>query len=308
MSEQDITETMKSFYGNYSFPGKRPPDRDGLLLLRKFSECVKQLSAKKDAIRVLDAGCGTGNTTTGLAGKFTHAEFLGVDISDASLKIAAESAEKAGIHNVKFMRQNLLEKTGGDEKFDIIICMGVLHHTASMLTVLSNLRSLLTDEGVLFLWIYGKHGRYNHSLNMRLLRMLLDATTDEKNETELARQFAENALNGRVLEELAVSYFDRNSEIREQREVFKSPVWIADQFLNPHEILLDLGELLDLTERAGFTLQSLPGFRTDISQMLGSEELAERFRLLSEKEKLIAADLLLKPERYFAVLNKSGEV
>ena len=38
--------------------------------------------------------------------------------------------------------------------------------------VLANLRGCLNPGGHLYLWVYGKHGRYRHSLNMRLLAML----------------------------------------------------------------------------------------------------------------------------------------
>jgi 2-polyprenyl-3-methyl-5-hydroxy-6-metoxy-1,4-benzoquinol methylase len=307
MSENNVTESVKSFYGSYSFPGIRPPDRDGLLFLRKFTDCVKSLSGQKQELRVLDAGCGTGNTTISLGKHFPDIQYTGLDISEASLKIAEEKAAKAGLNNVVFRKQNLMEKITDNDGFDIVLCLGVLHHTELMSRVLLNLKLVMKKESILFLWIYGRHGRYFHSLNMKLLRMLLDVKPDKKHETGIAREFAMNALKGKILQDLAVSYFDKDSEIKEQREVFNSPVWIADQFLNPHETLLDLNDLLIMTENSGFSLISLPGFKTDVSEMLGSEELASRFRLLSQKDRLLAADLLLKPERYFAILKITGD-
>jgi len=89
-----------------------------------------------------------------------------------------------------------------------------------------------------------------------------------------------------------------------QMNAFKSPVWIADQFLNPYETLIDMEELLRLTSRAGFKISRILGVEENISKRFFSEKLSDRFLRLSKNKQLIAADLLLKPERYFVMLEK----
>jgi SAM-dependent methyltransferase len=300
MSEKNITQKTKEFYEQYHFPGDRPIDHDGLIFLRKFSSAVEKITRGKNNVRVLDAGCGTGNTSISLAAQFKDIDFLGLDNSSSSLEKAKLEAEKRGLTNLKFRRWNLLKPMPGNYKFDIVLCLGVLHHTGNMEKVLINLNKILDDSGVMFLWIYGKHGRYRHSLNMRLLKMLLELKPEPENKIDLAMEFATKTEQGLPL----IDLIGKTKTDEMQMNTFKSPVWIADQFLNPHEKLIDMEELLQLTRRAGFKISRILGAEENISKRFFSEKLSERFLCLSKNKQIIAADLLLKPERYFVMLEK----
>ena len=300
MSEKNITQKTKEFYEQYHFPGDRPIDQDGLIFLRKFSKAVEKINSTKNNVRVLDAGCGTGNTSISLAAQFKDIEFLGLDNSSSSLEEAKFNAKKKGLTNLKFLRWNLLKPMPSKSKYDIVLCLGVLHHTGNMEKVLINLNKILDDSGVMFLWIYGKHGRYRHSLNMRLLKMLLELKPEPENKIDLAIEFATKTEQGLPLIDLTGKM--KTDEM--QMNAFKSPVWIADQFLNPYETLIDMEELLRLTSRAGFKISRILGVEENISKRFFSEKLSERFLRLSKNKQLIAADLLLKPERYFVMLEK----
>jgi 2-polyprenyl-3-methyl-5-hydroxy-6-metoxy-1,4-benzoquinol methylase len=300
MSEKNITQKTKEFYEQYHFPGDRPIDQDGLIFLRKFSNAVEKINSTKNNVRVLDAGCGTGNTSISLAAQFKDIEFLGLDNSSSSLEKAKLEAEKRGLTNLKFRRWNLLKPMPSKSKYDIVLCLGVLHHTGNMEKVLINLNKILDDSGVMFLWIYGKHGRYRHSLNMRLLKMLLELKPEPENKINLAMEFATKTEHGQPL----IDLIGKTKTDEMQMNAFKSPVWIADQFLNPHEILIDMEELMQLTRRAEFKISRILGVEENISKRFFSEKLSERFLRLSKNKQIIAADLLLKPERYFVMLEK----
>jgi len=300
MSEKNITQKTKEFYEQYHFPGDRPIDQDGLIFLRKFSKVVEKINSTKNNVRVLDAGCGTGNTSISLAAQFKDIEFLGLDNSSSSLDEAKFNAQKKGLTNLKFRRWNLLKRMPSKSKYDIVLCLGVLHHTGNMEKVLINLNKKLDDSGVMFLWIYGKHGRYRHSLNMRLLKMLLELKPEPENKIDLAMEFATKTEQGLPL----IDLIGKMKTDEMQMNAFKSPVWIADQFLNPYETLIDMEELLRLTSRAGFKISRILGVEENISKRFFSEKLSERFLRLSKNKQLIAADLLLKPERYFVMLEK----
>ena len=300
MSEKNITQKTKEFYEQYHFPGDRPIDQDGLIFLRKFSKAVEKINSTKNNVRVLDAGCGTGNTSISLAAQFKDIEFLGLDNSSSSLDEAKFNAQKKGLTNLKFRRWNLLKRMPSKSKYDIVLCLGVLHHTGNMEKVLINLNKILEDSGVMFLWIYGKHGRYRHSLNMRLLKMLLELKPEPENRIDLAMEFATKTEQGLPL----IDLIGKMKTDEMQMNAFKSPVWIADQFLNPYETLIDMEELLRLTSRAGFKISRILGVEENISKRFFSEKLSERFLRLSKNKQLIAADLLLKPERYFVMLEK----
>lgn len=300
MPEKEITRRVKKFYEQFRFPSVRPPDQDGLILLRRFSKAAAQSQEKDVQTRVLDAGCGTGNTTISLARQFKDIEFLGVDISAPSLSTARHEARRESLRNIRFRKWDLMNPELTDVTFDIILCLGVLHHTASMEFVLSNLRNVLKDKGELYLWIYGRYGRYRHSLNQRLLNMLLDVKPDSDSRVSLAREFALRAGKGAILDDL----FGRPLAGTMWEKIIKEPAWIADQFLHPYETLLTMEELLALTSRVGLDIDQWLGVPQNVSKELGSPELVERFEQLSRHQRLIALDLLLKPEHYFLILRK----
>ncbi len=302
MSEKQITRRTGQFYEQFNFPGSRPVDRDGLVFLRRFDCSVKRISGRKKNIRVLDAGCGTGNTIISLANRYRDIEFLGLDNSAASLAQAVREAEKYSLTNLKFNKRDLSDPLQTAHKFDIIVCLGVLHHTANMEKVLSNLNNVLNKGGEMYLWIYGKHGRYNHSLNMRLLRMLLGTKPRPENLTDFAGRFATEVQQGMPMADLIGKMKVNETQLK----AYRSPVWIADQFLNPHEVLIDMEELLELVKKTGFRITHLPGMEENAAAKFDSPEFSKRYESLSKVKQLIAADLLLKPERYFVLLSKTG--
>ena len=79
-----------------------------------------------DDIRILDAGCGTGEAAWRLAELFPRAEVLGVDIIDSHLELArARHARYAP--RLRFEHQSIYELTGPDGAFDLTVCRHVVH-------------------------------------------------------------------------------------------------------------------------------------------------------------------------------------
>jgi SAM-dependent methyltransferase len=298
-AEGAITDRVRKFYEQFHFPGVRPLDQDGLILMRHLAACLPGPGRKGPHKRVLDAGCGTGNTGISLARRFEDVEFLGIDFSAPSLSVAVKATQEAGLHNIRFRQWNLLERELHEGLFDIVLCLGVLHHTANMAVVLANLREAMTDEGALYLWVYGQHGRYRHSLNRRVLDMLLSADPPE-DPVGLAREFLLNGGNGAVSHDL----FGTGLPASLKEKVGNQPAWIADQFLSPNEILLTMESLLPLLRNAGLELAQWLGLPERAPRLLGSAPLLERFDQLGRDQQMIALDLLLKPDRYFLVLRK----
>ena len=189
----------------------------------------------------------------------------------------------------------------GERPFDVVLCLGVLHHTADMGAVLANLRRALRSDGELYLWIYGRHGRYRHSLNMRLLALLQAAGPRGGEPVELARALLRHSAENGVMGDLLGNV--RHGALEER--AFDDPVWIADQFLNPHETLVEMTELLRLATGAGLAIAEAVGMNEAASKRLLPPPLEARFRRLSRRRQWIALDLLLKPERYFVILRRS---
>jgi SAM-dependent methyltransferase len=202
------------------------------------------------------------------------------------------------VTNVTFEAGDLMTERSG--RYDIILCLGVLHHTASMERVLRHLQSCLRGDGYLYLWVYGRHGRYRHTLNRRLLGMLAGPGMHPENKLALAHELAAGGVECRALEDLADPYGSDAA----LRGMLDDPVWLADQFLSPHEELVDMEELLKLIAAGCLELKQWLGVRRDRASYFASPALRERFEALDSWEQMLALDMLLKPARYFVLLGK----
>lgn len=76
--------------------------------------------------RILDAGCGTGEIASRLAGLFPRAALLGVDIVDAHLDLA-RSRYASLAPRLSFEHQSVFELKAGDESCDLTVCRHLLH-------------------------------------------------------------------------------------------------------------------------------------------------------------------------------------
>jgi ubiquinone/menaquinone biosynthesis C-methylase UbiE len=250
---------------------------------------------------VLDAGCGTGNTSLALAAQFTNIQITGIDISATSIATAQKNASEKNLSNVSFCEWNLLDNLQDKEGYNIILCFGVLHHTAQMQKVLKNLYFTLAPQGTLFLWVYGRYGRYLHSLNVELLSILLATAPDETDAIDFTREFILKTQNGKIITDL----LGERSEDQMLKQFYTDTTWIADQFLNPNEYMIDMKDLINLCNNSGFKIEEWVGMPKDISKLFNSAKLEKLFNRLTDEQQLIVLDLLLKMDRYFLVLKKS---
>ena len=147
----------------------RDPERE-LELLRQTTLCelprIQALAWGRpcdlSTLRVLDAGCGTGDNTVFLAEQLrdTGAEVVALDFSEASLEVNRARLAKRGLTNVRHVLAPIEEApTLGLGEFDFIVCTGVLHHLASPLEGLSALRTMLKPDGIMGLMVYARYGK-----------------------------------------------------------------------------------------------------------------------------------------------------
>lgn len=105
--------------------------------------------------RVLDAGCGGGRWSYGLAK--LGADVTAVDANASAVAATRQALQEAG--GPMCLLQSDLESL--DQKlphgsFDLIWSWGVLHHCVSFTGALAALTRLLKPGGVLFLYLYGR--------------------------------------------------------------------------------------------------------------------------------------------------------
>lgn len=160
----------------------RDPERE-LEVLRQPTLCelprVQSLAWGRprdlSSLRILDAGCGTGDNTVFLAQQLrgTGAEIVALDFSETSLAINRARLVKRGLEGVRHVLAPIEDAPGLDlGEFDLVICTGVLHHLASPLDGLLALRSMLKPDGVMGLMVYARYGREPVYLMQSLLQRI----------------------------------------------------------------------------------------------------------------------------------------
>jgi SAM-dependent methyltransferase len=138
---------------------------------------------------------------------------------------------------------DLLGVSSLQQKFDLIICTGVLHHLPNPAEGLKALSSVIEpSHGVMVLMLYGKLGRIGiYPLQDAFRRMRIPQTAEG---VALVRSII-NRLQPR---HPGRWYFERSSEMR-------SPATIVDTFLHRQDVAYTVQDLLDLVEGSGLRFQ-----------------------------------------------------
>src|SRR5688572_21565745 len=107
---------------------------------------------------ILVAGCGTWQ-----AAKYAlcrpQAHVVGTDISTTSLEHTNQLKRKYALTNLDTAHGSIECVGAMTQRFDLIVCTGVLHHLVDPAAGLQALRSALKPDGVLYLMVYAPYGR-----------------------------------------------------------------------------------------------------------------------------------------------------
>jgi SAM-dependent methyltransferase len=103
-----------------------------------------------DDIRILDAGCGTGEASSRLAEMFPKATVLGVDIIDQSLATARSRYARLA-PRLTFENQSIYELPAADGAYDLTVNRHVIHSIPQAGRVLAELKRVTRSGGRLHL-------------------------------------------------------------------------------------------------------------------------------------------------------------
>ena len=81
-----------------------------------------------DKPQILVAGCGTGQNAIASASCFKDSQVTAIDLSLSSLGYAKRKTKEFGLQNIKYLQGDILCISRLQKTFDIIECVGVLHH------------------------------------------------------------------------------------------------------------------------------------------------------------------------------------
>jgi tetratricopeptide (TPR) repeat protein/SAM-dependent methyltransferase len=110
-------------------------------------------------IRVLVAGCGTGQEPIRIALARDNAELLALDLSRRSLAYGVRMARKLGVNNIRFVQGDILQLRVLAEQFHVIECAGVLHHMDEPIIGWRVLVDRLVAGGLLKIGLYSEAAR-----------------------------------------------------------------------------------------------------------------------------------------------------
>lgn len=154
----DMVEEMRSGYFEYGSPNLFGP-----LLWPERKDL--------NGLEVLIAGCGT-NQAAYNALAMPNSVITAIDLSITSLQHSQFLKEKHGLRNVTLHQMSLLDVEKLGQKFDLIICCGVLHHLEDPDAGLRALRDVLKKDGVMNIMLYGRYFRQGIYLMQELFRRL----------------------------------------------------------------------------------------------------------------------------------------
>lgn len=102
---------------------------------------------------VLECGCGGGQHTSFSA---PHAKAItAVDLNTTEIAIGRNK----NANNVKFIEGDIAEIDIG-KQFDLVLCIGVIHHTDDPDRTVCNLKRHVKPGGKLVLWVYSEEGNF----------------------------------------------------------------------------------------------------------------------------------------------------
>jgi 2-polyprenyl-3-methyl-5-hydroxy-6-metoxy-1,4-benzoquinol methylase len=105
---------------------------------------------------VLDAGCGNGRWSYGLAKLGAHV--TAVDASPVAIKETRDALAEFTTprHFAVTPLENVASVVPEGKTFDLVFCWGVAHHCQRFSQVLDELTRLVKDGGLLYLYLYGR--------------------------------------------------------------------------------------------------------------------------------------------------------
>ncbi|TVP66627.1 MAG: class I SAM-dependent methyltransferase [Leptolyngbya sp. LCM1.Bin17] len=292
MSEaQRISDAVAKLYDTYPFPPEplldQPPPgynwRWNWLAAHSFCTGRKPTS---QAIRILDAGCGTGVGTEYLVHLNPEATVVGLDLSAGALAVARERCQKSGADRVEFHNLSLFDVDQIPGEFDLINCVGVLHHTPDPIGGIQALAKKLAPGGLLHIFVYGELGRWEIKLAQAAIALLQgDRRGDYQDGVTVGRQlFAALPETNRLRQREQERWAWEN----QRDECF------ADMYVHPQEIDYNINTVFELIDASGLEFVGFSNPQTwDLERLVGqAPDLMARAATLSPRQRYRLIELL----------------
>jgi len=290
-TSQDTTAAVQRLYDTYPFPpepllDEPPPGYNWRWnWLTAYNFCTGQKPQRQD-IRILDAGCGTGVGTEYLVHLNPQASVVGIDLSAGALSVAEERCRRSGANRAEFHHLSLYDAQQLDGEFELINCVGVLHHLPDPIRGIKSLAAKLAPGGLMHIFVYGELGRWEIQLMQKAIALLQgNQQGDYRDGVQLGRQ-------------LFAALPETNRIVKREKERWSlenhRDANFADMYVHPQEIDYNVETLFELIDASGleFIGFSNPGY-WQLDRLVGKNpELIERSQQLSDRQRYRLIELL----------------
>jgi 2-polyprenyl-3-methyl-5-hydroxy-6-metoxy-1,4-benzoquinol methylase len=170
----NIFRQVREFYTHFPYPSQKINSIKDLFnkkhskIMNQILFCAGLKNTQLRGLKVLDAGCGTGEKALYLAA--LGAKVDAFDISPTSIKIAKKTSKKLNLKVNFFV--NSFEHFNTTKKYDLILAIGSLHHSSNPKKNFLNLLKFLKPNGVIVLGLYHLYGRFFHRLKRFFLHLI----------------------------------------------------------------------------------------------------------------------------------------
>lgn len=291
-SPQDISTAVAKLYDTYPFPpepilDEPPPGYNWRWNWNTAYSFCTGVKPNKQDIHILDAGCGSGVGTEYLLHLNPQAEVIGIDLSEGTLKVAQDRCQRSGVSDrVTFQQLSLFDADQLPGEFDLINCVGVLHHTDDPTRGIQALAKKLAPGGLLHIFVYGELGRWEIRLMQEAIALLQgDKRGDYTDGVKIGRDiFAALPENNRLKQRETERWAIENN----RDECF------ADMYVHPQEIDYNIHTIQDLIQASGL---DFVGFSNpvlwDLDRLIGkAPDLSARAQHLSDWDRYRLIELL----------------
>jgi SAM-dependent methyltransferase len=291
MTNDNTSIAVAQLYDAYPFPpepllDEPPPGYNWRWnWLAAYNFCTGQKPSRQD-IRILDAGCGTGVGTEYLVHLNPQASVVGIDLSAGALQVAQERCHRSGANRVEFHHLSLYDAQELEGEFDLINCVGVLHHLPDPIRGIQALAPKLAPGGLMHIFVYAELGRWEVRLMQQAITLLQgEQRGDYQDGVQVGRQVFESLPeNNRIVKREKERW-----SLENQRDAN-----FADMYVHPQEIDYTIDSLFELIDASGleFIGFSNPGY-WQLDRLLGKNPgLMERASGLSDRQRYRLIELL----------------
>lgn len=217
----------------------------------------------RDNARILDVGCGAGWFANSVS-YHCGCSVVGIDFNQIAVERAQEVAGALSV-STEFQTADLFTYEPA-ELFDVVVSLGVLHHTNDCIAAVRRVCEFVKPGGHLFIGLYHKFGR----------EPFLDYFRKMRN-------------NGATEEAMLSRYKELHSGLQDETLLHS---WFRDQVLHPHETQHTLEEMMPVITGTGMTLVS-----TSLNRFAPIHSLEEVYA--EERKQYDVAVQRLKKNQYF---------